>query len=102
MSAEGQEATSRALVDHLVSGHKQCLRNREAKRRRRLGIDRELEFRWKLNRQILWLFAFENSVRVARGFAKQVGTVRSVRNKAASLDEIADGIDRWNAKASGQ
>ena len=65
MSAKCQKRTWACLFDHLVSAGEQCGWNGETKSLCRRQIDCQVEFVWRLNRQIGWPLALEDAVDVA-------------------------------------
>jgi hypothetical protein len=57
------------LLNYLVGGGEQFIRDGEAKRPGGSEVDSKLEFGWQLHRQILRFFALQNAVDIKGGAA---------------------------------
>jgi hypothetical protein len=55
------------LLNYLVGGGEQFIRNGEAERPSGFEVDRKLEFGWQLHRQILRFLALQNAVDIRGG-----------------------------------
>src|SRR5271170_2565911 len=75
------------LLDHLVGGGEECLRNGEAESLRGLKIDGQIEFGWLLHWQIGGLDSIEHLSCVGARQAISVGDARPIAHQAAGIDE---------------
>src|SRR5262249_53957870 len=73
-----------ASFDQLVGEQQEWLRNRQAKRFRRLEIDPQSKRRWLYDRQVGRLFAAQNASDIDTGLPVQVEGVRTVADEAAA------------------
>src|SRR5882757_1018626 len=83
------------LLNDLVDLLTDRVRYREAKGFRRRKVQDRLELAWRLNRQFGGLRALEYAVGVTGGAPVQIGKADAVGQQAARLDEIPEGVDRW-------
>src|SRR5258708_1145836 len=84
---------TKTLFDHLVGGHLHDQWHCQAERLRRLEVDGQLEFHCLLDRQVGWLFAFENSPRGAADESKGVGNARAVTDQPTDVGKLAQIIN---------
>ena len=66
------------LFNHLIRGGEQCWWEVEAERLRGPGIDGELEFDGRLNREFAGLFAPQDAMDIACGPPIVVGNIRAI------------------------
>src|SRR5262245_25591054 len=101
MSAKGQKRTLRLLFDNLgdlleVHWHGQ------AERFCGLEIDDQLEFRRSLDRQVSWLFAFENPAGVNTGEAICIRLAWPITYQSTDVCKLAHKMNCWNRKTCRQ
>src|SRR5919201_689181 len=82
--------------NHLVSERKQRGRHVDAKRPRGLEIDDQLEFGRLYDRQIRWLFPFENPSHIDPALTIAVRKTRTVAEQSARGDEFSLEINHWH------
>src|ERR1700687_5904594 len=73
--------------DHLVGDGQQCRGDCEAKRRRRLEVDDQLELGRLFDRQLAGIRALEDFVYVKCGSPKGPSIARTIRDQAARIWE---------------
>ena len=84
------------LFDHLVGTGEHGRRNREALCFRGFEIDYQLVLRRPLHRHVGWHFALQDAIDVDCRSPIHVGEIGSIRDQAATGDEIAVKVDRGN------
>src|SRR5262249_209104 len=83
------------LFDHLVGAREQRRRHREAELLCRFEIDHQFVFRWRLNRKIGRLLAFEDAIDVNRGTPVLVKKINAIGDQNATGNINSVGSDRW-------
>src|SRR5262245_59553590 len=101
MSALGQKRTSR-LLDDLIGGGEQRLRNGQTERLCGLEIDNQLVLGRRLHRHIGWLLALEDAIDIPRGPPDCIVWIRSVRDQATVHGVITIRINGRQFVASGK
>src|SRR5262249_18330955 len=88
--------------DHLVGTGGERRRNVEGERFGGLGVYHQLEFGWRLHRQVSRLLAFENASDIGGGTPKEIGSVNPKRHEAAIGGVKAEGINRRKTVTGGK
>ena len=93
--AHGLVPVRATSLDHLVGETHQRQRHRDPELLRRLHIYEEDEFGGELDRQVTWLFAFEDAIDIGRRLAILVGgfAFPAVIQKTAVPGKIGNGTD---------
>src|SRR6516164_2174492 len=86
--------------DHLVGGHEQPGRHREAKRLCRFDVESRYKFGRRLHRQVGRLGATQYAVHVICRLPKLVHPIDRVRHETAGGDEKGGPIYRWQTMPS--
>src|SRR5262245_33932372 len=84
--------------DHLVGGHQQLVRHREAERLHGPEIDHQLEFRGLFDWEVGRLGALEDLVHVLRGTTVHLPNIDSVGHQPANLRKISEGVYRRHSE----
>jgi hypothetical protein len=91
----GQEATSHALFDDIVSGGEQLRWYCNAERFRRLEIDGQFEFGRLNDGNVAWLRAPQNLVGDVGGTEPVLRLIGPVGHQPPSLDKQLQWVDCW-------
>jgi hypothetical protein len=76
-------------IDYLVGKLLNQQGHVDAEGLRRFLVDKELKFRWLLDRQIPWFRSLENLVHEARAAPVQLNNIRSIRDEPPELDKLS-------------
>src|ERR1700734_1494080 len=90
------------LLDHLVSGGQQRLRDGEAERVGGLEVDDQLDFYGLLDRQIGWFLAFENAPGINANLAEPIAEAAAKAHHAAGEGELTEWVNRGQRMAGRQ
>jgi hypothetical protein len=91
---EGPKCDITSLVDHLVGGGEQFIRNGDAERVGRLEIDQKLKCRRLLDRQFAGVCALENLVHIESSAPTEPLEARTIAKQAACIGEFPKAVDR--------
>ncbi len=78
-----QETDIAGLLDHLVGAGEDCWRQLDAQRLGDAEVDPEIELGGTFERQVAWLCAFQNAIKLRDQVTGSVGKIRPVRHEAA-------------------
>jgi hypothetical protein len=91
-TSKHQRSRRRPLLDHLVGGGQQRLRDGKAERLGGLEIDDEINFRNLLDRQIGRFFAFENAPGIDANLVVEIAEAAAIRDSLFALEQFPRGL----------
>src|SRR5256885_13614289 len=88
--------------DHRVGAQQDRVGEFDTKRFRSFHVYDQLELGWLLDGEIRRLRTFENFVYVSGRTAKQLQTVRAIRDEATDIDKVSSFVYGWKSLLSGE